>query len=154
MKFENADLAKLLPHGAAMCLIDNVLDHNEHGLKCQTEQHQASNCVLLRNGRISLFAAVEMAAQAAALHAARQIVEGSLESVAPMVLGAIRGLEYERDDLNLRELAEPLMVDVQLQHANDATAIYAFSLTAGNMVLMAGRMTLLRTDIAPEISPQ
>lgn len=153
MNFADFNLGELLPHGDAMCLIDEVLSHNERELKCRTNQHQDADCVLRRNGRISIYAAVEMAAQAAALHAARLVVDGLHERVVPMLLGAIRGLECDCGGLNLCELAGPLVIDVHLQQGNDSTAIYAFKLTAAGDELVNGRMTLLRTDIAPLIGP-
>jgi predicted hotdog family 3-hydroxylacyl-ACP dehydratase len=151
VNFADFNLGNLLPHGDAMCLVDEVLSHDDHGMECRTNQHHNVECVLRCDGHMSIYAAIEMAAQAAALHAARLVVNGTHEKVAPMVLGAIRGLEYPRGDLNLCDYPGSIVIDVHLQQGNDSIAIYAFSLTVDGDALASGRMTLLRTNIAPLI---
>lgn len=65
-----AALAELLPHGDLMCLIAQVQQFDQTHLLCSAIAPLQNTCIAAYDGRVSLFAGIELAAQAAALHVA------------------------------------------------------------------------------------
>ena len=67
-----AEIAALLPHAGAMCLIESVELCGDDQIICLTTTHLAAANPLRRHGRLGIMAGVEYASQAMALHAALQ----------------------------------------------------------------------------------
>jgi predicted hotdog family 3-hydroxylacyl-ACP dehydratase len=62
------EIACLIPHAGAMCLIDRVLSWDDKAIRCLTMRHLAPDNPLRREGRLAAVYGVEFAAQAMALH--------------------------------------------------------------------------------------
>src|SRR5580692_6215850 len=67
-----AEIAALLPHAGAMCLIEAVETCGDDQIICLTTTHHAVTNPLRRHGCLGIMAGVEYASQAMALHAALQ----------------------------------------------------------------------------------
>lgn len=67
-----AEIAALLPHAGAMCLINSVETCGDDQIICLTTTHLSVTNPLRRHGRLGIMAGVEYASQAMALHAALQ----------------------------------------------------------------------------------
>ena len=70
MLIQRQQIAQLIPHGEAMCLLDQITGWDEHHLNATTASHRLANNPLIENGRMDTVALVEYGAQAAAVHAA------------------------------------------------------------------------------------
>ena len=141
--FDAVVLADLLPHGSPMCTIDQVVRHDELHLVALTQQHRDLNCVLRHAGRLSPYAGVEIAAQAAALHAAAVDPQAVTQR---KVMGAVRNLEIATELDDLAGIPQALHVAVALVQANESTVIYAFSIQAEKRELVSGKMTLIASN--------
>jgi predicted hotdog family 3-hydroxylacyl-ACP dehydratase len=93
-----AEILNLLPHGAEMVLLDAVESMTEESIVCLTGCHRASGNPLRRGRSLPAVAAVELAAQALALHGA--LCGGALRAG---VLVLVRDLRLNRPDLDVPE---------------------------------------------------
>lgn len=94
-----AEILNLLPHGSEMVLLDAVESMTEESIVCLTGCHRASGNPLRCGRSLPAVAAVELAAQALALHG------GALCGSAPRagVLVPVRDLRLNRPDLDVPE---------------------------------------------------
>ena len=70
MLIEKPDIARLIPHAGAMCLLDAVLDCDAIRIRCATTSHRDLGNPLRRSSQLGILCGVEYAAQAMALHGA------------------------------------------------------------------------------------
>ena len=63
-----ADIAALIPHAGAMCLLDAVLSWDRTSIACTASSHRAIDNPLAAEGRLDAVCGVEYAAQAMAVH--------------------------------------------------------------------------------------
>ena len=132
-------IAELLPHGPGMVLIDQVLDYDDQSIHCETASHRAQDNPLRRRGRLPAMAAIEYAAQAAALHGALTCAR---QPGAGAVLGGARDVRLSVSDLAAQE--EILSVRVTLLLAQDNGAVYSFEIAPQSGALIAGgRFTVM-----------
>lgn len=145
MLMNRAWIAARIPHQAAMCLLDEVLDFDPRGIRCRTATHRAADNPLRAHGRLGAACGIEYAAQAMALH-------GALAPPAPNSLGAnpVRvGLLASVRDVRARVLrlddVESDMICIARHSAGDSfTALYEFELRDGaNILLLSGRASVV-----------
>jgi predicted hotdog family 3-hydroxylacyl-ACP dehydratase len=131
-------IAARIPHAGAMCLLDRVIDWDEHRIRCEARSHQDAAHPLRERGGLPVWAAIEYAAQAAAVHGAllldtsgpRTGVLGKLADVRP-------GCEW------LDQVASPLVIEATLRHRDRAGAVYTFEARGDGALLLEGRFTLM-----------
>lgn len=133
-------IAQLIPHGEAMCLLDQVTGWDEYRLSATTASHRREDNPLREKGRLDTVALVEYGAQAAAVHAALQ--QSGLGEVRPAYLGAIKKLRLFTRDVDT-SVAE-LQIQAQCVLNNDNGAIYDIRASAKGNDLMAGRIVLIQ----------
>jgi predicted hotdog family 3-hydroxylacyl-ACP dehydratase len=63
-----ADIAKLIPHAGAMCLLDAVLSWDETHVRASTNTHRDPHNPLRHDGHLPAVCAVEYASQTMAVH--------------------------------------------------------------------------------------
>jgi predicted hotdog family 3-hydroxylacyl-ACP dehydratase len=130
-------IAARIPHAGRMVLLDRVIEWDAASLTCGTRTHLDAHNPLREPEGLPVWAGLEYAAQAAALH-------GSLlGSGAPR-----RGyLALARDVHPFCELLDgiegELVVRSTLVHADPSGAIYHFELACPTRVLLTGRTTLM-----------
>ncbi len=134
-----ADIRARLPHAGAMCLLDRVLDWSETSIRCGATSHSKPDHPLADGGRLLGPAAIEYAAQAAALHHSLIVPQdsprpGLLTGASNVVFGVSR----------LDDVAGPLIVTAERLAGDERQALYAFALTdeAGSR-LVEGRLTAI-----------
>ena len=133
-----AEIAARIPHGGRMCLLDRVLDWDEHHIRCAADSHRAADHPLSERGGLPVWAGIEYAAQAAAMHGAllldtaqpRAGVLGKLARVRP-------GCEW------LDRIASSLVVEATLLHRDPAGGIYSFEAHGDGTLLLQGEFTLM-----------
>lgn len=65
-----SEIVDLLPHGEALCLIERVCEQTPDRIRCKARGPAAEEHPLRHEGRLASVNAVELAAQAAAIHGA------------------------------------------------------------------------------------
>jgi predicted hotdog family 3-hydroxylacyl-ACP dehydratase len=96
------DIARLIPHQGAMCLLDRAALWDFSRILCETERHRDPANPLRRDGMLPAVCGVEFALQAMALH-------GALTSGAPQPVGFVSSLrDLALHVERLDDLADPL----------------------------------------------
>ncbi len=139
-----AEIAARIPHAGRMCLLDRVIEWDEHRIRCAAESHRDIGHPLREGGGLPVWAGIEYAAQAAAVHGAllrdntpRAGVLASLANVRPASCW-------------LDRIASPLEVGASLVHRDPAGAVYRFEVHGDGALLLEGQFTLMFPDrVAP-----
>ena len=129
----------LLPHGPGMVLLDRVLSCDDETIICATDSHRNSDNPLRRRGGLPAMAAIEYAAQAAALHGA---LGGPRDAGAGAVLGGVKGVTVLIPDL--AEIEQTLAVRATLLLARGNGAVYSFEVgPQSGAAVVEGRFTVM-----------
>lgn len=131
------DIARLIPHQGAMCLLDRAAVWDFSRILCETDRHRDPGNPLRRDGMMPAVCGVEFALQAMALH-------GALTSGAPQPMGfvsSLRDLVLHLDRLD--DLAEPLRIEAVALVAEASGFIYSFEISAGDRLVMSGQAAII-----------
>ena len=127
-----------------MSLLDRVLDFDAQGIRCAASGHREADHPLREPGGLPVWAGIEYAAQAAAVHGALLHGDGPPRAGA---LGRVRevrpGCEW------LDRVGSELAIGATLLHRDPAGGIYAFEVHGDGALLLQGRFTLVFTDGKP-----
>jgi len=139
-----AGIAARIPHAGAMCLLDRVIDWDGHHIQCEADRHRDADHPLRERGGLPVWAAIEYAAQAAAVHGALL-----LDTASPRagVLGKLANVRPACEWLD--RVASPLVIDATLLHSDRGGGIYAFEAHGDGAMLIGGRFTLMFPQGAP-----
>lgn len=130
-----SEIAALVPHAGAMCLLDRVLSWDAGGILCAARSHLDLANPLRRAGRLAALCGLEYALQAAALH-------GALRDGRPQPAGYVASL---RDvALHAARLDDPahgeLRIAAMLEHGESGGMLYGLRVDAeGGAPLVEGR---------------
>ncbi len=135
-----AQIAALVPHHGAMCLLDRALAWDATQIRCTTDRHRHPANPLRRDGMLPAICGLEFAFQAMALHGAlgageRQAV-GFVTSLREVALGAER----------LDDIADALLVTAEALMAEPGGFIYRFGISAAGCELLAGQAAVILPD--------
>jgi predicted hotdog family 3-hydroxylacyl-ACP dehydratase len=139
-------IAARIPHAGRMCLLDRVLHWDERGIRCTAVSHRDKDNPLLEAGRLPVWAGIEYAAQAAAVHGALVRPQATLRNG---VLAAMRNVNACCERLD--SIEGELMFEATLLHSDPAGGIYSFEAhavdaLAGRKLLLSGQFTLMYLD--------
>jgi predicted hotdog family 3-hydroxylacyl-ACP dehydratase len=130
----------LIPHGGAMCLLDDVLKWDGTGIICRSARYAAADNPMRRaDGSLGSVCGIEIASQAMALH-------GRLS--APAEGPPHPGFLVSLRDVRLRASrfapdAGPLTIVAQRLLGDTRGASYSFTVTAREDEWLSGRATVL-----------
>jgi len=130
-----ADIARLIPHAGAMCLLDDVIRWDAAGIQCVSRGHRDPDNPLRTDGELSAICAIEYAAQAMALHGGLtgmvdgRPLAGYLASLRDVVCSVSR----------LDDLDGDLIVDAERLMGDAVHVIYRFTLRIGEVEAVSGR---------------
>ena len=141
MLIDQAGIARLIPHSGAMCLLDSVLSWDETRICCIVGCHRSPDHPLRRNGQLGILCGVEYAAQAMAVHGALVSGNSSLSGY----LASVRRLRCHADRLDL--MPGDLRVEAERLHGEAGRAIYSFSLSHEDRVLLEGRIAVVLASL-------
>jgi predicted hotdog family 3-hydroxylacyl-ACP dehydratase len=139
MRLTRAEIAGLIPHAGAMCLLDGVVEWDANRILCMSRSHRDADNPLRTDGRLPAVCGVEYAAQAMAVH-------GGLTG---QVSGKPRAgyLASLRDVVcrggRLDDLAGDLVVEAELVAGDGERVIYQFTLRVGEVEVMSGRAAVV-----------
>jgi predicted hotdog family 3-hydroxylacyl-ACP dehydratase len=147
---QKAEIARLIPHAGAMCLLDNVLDWDGSRIRCAATSHRDMGNPLRRSGQLGILCGVEYAAQAMALHgslASTGAGAAGSASAGAGYLASVRDLACHIDRMDL--LSGMLIVEAERLHGDAERAIYGFSLRHDERILLTGRAAVVLKAAAP-----
>ena len=142
---DRAAIAARIPHAGRMCLLERVLHWDRDGIRCAAISHRDADNPLRETEGLPVWAAIEYAAQAAAVHG------GLLQShLIPRagVLAALRNVEVDANCAWLNLLDGELIISATLMHSDAAGGIYRFQASANEQVLISGQFTLMFREAA------
>lgn len=138
MRLNREWIAAHVPHGGAMCLLDEVLEWTATEIRCRTDSHRAPGNPLRARGRLGAAAAIEYAAQAMALHGA--LTAGSVARRGPGLLASTRGVAFRVERLD--EAVGSLFVRASYVHGDAAMVLYEFAVSDAERDLVTGRASI------------
>jgi predicted hotdog family 3-hydroxylacyl-ACP dehydratase len=139
MRLTRAEIADLIPHAGAMCLLDGVVRWDANSISCVSRSHRDAGNPLRADGELKAVCGVEYAAQAMAVHGgltcrvASRPRAGYLASLRDVVCRGGR----------LDDLAGDLVVEAELVAGDGERVIYQFMLRVGEVEVMTGRAAVV-----------
>lgn len=134
------NVAALVPHSGAMCLLSEVVHHDHKSILCEATSHSLPDNPLRCEGRLPALAGIEYAAQAVAAHCTlvdgvpgEQVRRGLLAGARAVTLHAMR----------LDDIKGPLGVRARRLVADGPRYLYAFTVEAGKQKLVEGRIAVV-----------
>ena len=138
---DRSAIAAMIPHGGAMCLLDQVTTWDATRICCRSGTHRNTDNPLREDGRLHAACGIEYAAQAMAVHGGLTADTG--RSRAGFLI-SLRDVTCARGALDV--LAGDLTVDVERMAADSNTVLYAFRVAVGGVEMVAGR-AVVRLDV-------
>ncbi|WP_420465970.1 phosphotransferase [Panacagrimonas sp.] len=134
-------LRELIPHAQRMCLLDTILDWDQHTVRCTTSSHRDPLNPLRSGGRLAALHLCEYGAQAAAVHGGLLARQAHGGSAAPGMLAALRAvhLAVERID----DIEDELIVDARQRVGGPGGWLYEFEIRVGSRWLARGRASVI-----------
>ena len=144
MQLTRAEIAGLIPHSGAMCLLDGVLEWDSRRIRCVSRSHRNADNPLRADGRLPAICAIEYAAQAMAVH-------GGLSGNAsgrPRAgyLASLRDVVCRRSRID--DLEGDLVIEAEQMAADGGRAMYRFAPRVGEVEVLSGRATVV-LDASP-----
>ena len=131
-------IAHRLPHAGRMVLLDRVLEWDARSIRCATRSHLDPANPLREAPGLPVWAGIEYAAQAAAIHGS--LVRG--ESTPRLgLLASVRDAVPHCERLD--GIEGELVVCAKLAHDDPAGAIYEFEVLSATRQLLTGRAVLM-----------
>ena len=139
MPLTKADIAALIPHSGAMCLLDGVTSWDDTRISAWSRTHLDPDNPLRSDGAIPSLSAIEYAAQAMATHGA---LAGSIAG-RPRAgyLVSLRGVVCLTASLD--DFEGDLSVDAERVAGDMERVMYSFSLRIGEAQVLSGKATVV-----------
>jgi len=128
-----------IPHKDGMCLLDEVLSWDLTQTQCRASTHRSPDNPLRANGRLGAACGIEYAAQTMAVHGAL-VASASGGTAPPGFLASVRGVRLNVDRLDVFEA--DLVTFVERVAGDENTALYEFSVSADDVMLVTGRAAI------------
>jgi predicted hotdog family 3-hydroxylacyl-ACP dehydratase len=139
-------IAGLVPHRGPMCLLQEIVQSDAHGIVCGAVSHRAADNPLRCDGSLPAVAGIEYAAQALAAHCALL----ARDARGAPVRGLLAGVrEVKLHVARLDDIAGPLTVRANRLVANGPRLLYAFAVQSGERELLSGRVAVVLQPGAP-----
>lgn len=135
MRLTGAQIAELIPHSGAMCLLDAVVHWDAGRIVCMSRSHHAADNPMRSGGRLPALCGVEYAVQTMAVHGG---LTGKTHGRPRLgYLASLRDLECAAERLD--DLAGDLVVEAELLAGDEVNVSYRFSLRVGELRVLGGR---------------
>jgi predicted hotdog family 3-hydroxylacyl-ACP dehydratase len=139
-----AELARLIPHEGAMCLLDGVEQWDGRSIRCVSRSHRDAGNPLRVEGCLPAVCAIEYAAQAMAVHGG--LAGGASGRPRAGYLASLRDVVCRRSRID--DLEGDLVVEAEQVAADGGRAMYRFALRVGEVEVLSGRATVV-LDASP-----
>lgn len=134
-----AELATLIPHAGAMCLLDGVVHWDAVKIRCMSRSHRDPDNPLRADGQLPAVCGVEYAAQAMAVHGALAGIVGGKPKAGYLV--SLRDVACRK--CRLDDLEGELIVDAGQLMGDAGRVVYQFTLRVGEVEVLSGRATVV-----------
>lgn len=134
-----AQIATLIPHSGAMCLLDEVREWDGERIVCISRSHDATDHPLRVGSVLPVLCGIEYAAQAMAVHGGLTALEGRRPRAG--YLAALRDVKTARPRLD--DVAGELHIEAARLMGEGATVVYQFRLMGQGAELLSGRATVV-----------
>ncbi len=138
------EIARLIPHAGAMCLLDGVMSWDADRIRCMSRTHRDPNNPLRAGSELDAVCGIEYAAQAMALHGGLAGNAGARPKAG--YLASLRDVACR-----VARLDDPpgdLVVEAERLMGDESRVIYRFWLWVGEVEVVSGRATVV-LDAAP-----
>ncbi len=147
MPLNREQICALLPHGKAMCLLDEVISWDAEKIHCRSQDFATRHNSLFEQGQFSSVLLIEYAAQAAGVHAAllQPTLQPMQTSGQAAYIGAVKNIELFKsvsDNTSAIELTAYCLLN------NSSGAIYDVVAQQEAHILMRGRLILSQSAAA------
>lgn len=139
MAIGRREIARLIPHAGAMCLLDGVVAWDRDSIRCYSGRHRAPDNPLRQGGRLGILCGIEFAAQAMAVHGALAGAVG--ERPRAGYIASLREVTCRGNRLDALE--GDLVISATRLVGDDDRVAYAFAIRCEAQELLAGRATVL-----------
>lgn len=139
-------IAALIPHQDRMCLLERLLGWDATHIRCRATSHTAADHPLRSASGLLASAAIEYAAQAAALHGGLLAQAGGA-GAAPGYLASARAVQLHR--LRLDDLPGPLDIEAERQAGDAQQLLYAFRVCHAGQPVVQGRLAVVLNTPLP-----
>jgi predicted hotdog family 3-hydroxylacyl-ACP dehydratase len=130
------DIAKLIPHGRSMSLLEAVDSWDSNSIVCSSANLFSPQNVLCENGSLDNLILIEYAAQAVAVHLSLSCQ--AISTPKPAYLGAVKDVVIGKP---VHEMSGILIyADCLLK--NSQGAVYTFNVTQEGNALISGKIYL------------
>lgn len=143
---DHAGIAALIPHAGTMCLLDRVEAWDARRIRCMAANHRDAAHPLRSASGLLASAAIEYAAQAAAVHGGLN-ARAAGHVAAPGFLASARGVTLHR--LRLDDLAGELAVATEHLAGDGRQLLYAFTLSHAGATVAEGRLAVVLDTALP-----
>lgn len=139
-QLDRAGIAALIPHQGAMCLLDTLDTWDAQHIVCTTHGHVDAAHPLRSASGLLASAAIEYAAQAAALHGGL-LAQAQGHRATPGYLASARGVTLHR--LRLDDLPGALTITAERQAGDGRQLLYGFRVTHAGAPVVTGRLAVV-----------
>ena len=143
MALNRDDIATLIPHQGAMCLLSEVERYDDRTIVCRATSHASKTNPLRIDDRLPAVAAIEYAAQALAAHCAL-VDAGAAPGRRRGLLAGARSVSLQVDRLD--DVPGPLIVRAERLVADRPRLLYGFIIESGTRELASGRVAVILSD--------
>ena len=145
MQLAREDIAALIPHSGAMCLLDGVIVWDSDKVRCVSACHRATDNPLRRRGMLGGLSGIELAAQAMALHGRLAAAGGERPRAGYLV--SLRDVVCRAPRLDC--IDGDLVISAERLAGDERQALYRFAVEGGGAVLLDGRAAVILTAPPP-----
>lgn len=139
MPVTKADIARIIPHAGAMCLLDRVDNWDAAKIRCTSNTHRDPENPMRTRGQLAAVCGIEYAAQAMAVHGGLAGIVGDKPKAG--YLASLRDVACRKNRLD--DLEGELMVDAEKLMGDESRVIYQFTLRVGKVEVLSGRATVV-----------
>ena len=136
---ERTEIAALIPHSGAMCLLDSIRSWDRTAIVCLASSHRDPDHPLASGGRLDAVCGIEYAAQAMAVHGG--LTAAASKRPAAGYLASVRDVICRGGRLDL--LAADLEVTATRLTGDVTGAVYGFAVRCGAMTILEGRAAVV-----------
>lgn len=145
--FNKEAIAKNIPHGKSMSLLESVLSIDEDKIICEAISHRDPNNPLIFNDKLSATAVIEYSGQAIALHRYflhKEFDEKDRQAPKEGYLAALKKVQFTIE--NLSEIERKLQIEAKSVYASGDKAYYEFRVLAEGVELVSGEMIVAEAN--------
>ena len=134
-----AEIARMIPHAGAMCLLDEVARWDRASIRCIARGHRDAGNPLRAGDELPALCGIEYAAQAMAVHGrlssavSERPRAGYLASVSDVLCKARR----------LDDLGGELVIEAERLAGDEARVLYAFRVLSKNHEVLSGKAAVV-----------